>query len=98
MNAATPRDGLRDLLRSLATTLPTADRWNVGIYVALSLGSAFAGALAAVLLVPLVQPDARMPFDGGWLHPSLSVGWRIAAFTTVTLAFALLRWQAACLG
>jgi ATP-binding cassette subfamily C protein len=98
MHAATPRDGLRDLLRSLATTLPTADRWNVGIYVALSLGSAFAGALAAVLLVPLVQPDARMPFDGRWLHASLSVGWRIAAFTAVTLAFALLRWQAACLG
>ncbi|WP_213949679.1 ABC transporter ATP-binding protein [Luteibacter sp. dw_328] len=98
MNVATPRAGLRDLLRSLARTLPLADRWKVGIYVALSLGSAFAGALAAVLLVPLVQPDARLPFDGRWFHASMSVGWRIAAFTAVTLSFALLRWQAACLG
>lgn len=98
MNGATPRAGLHALLRSLVATLPLADRWKVGLYVALSLGAAFAGALAAVLLVPLVQPDARLPFDGRWFPTSLGVGWRIAAFTAVTLSFALLRWQASCLG
>lgn len=89
---------MKALLRSLAATLPSSDRWKVGIYVALSLGAALAGALAAVLLVPLVQPDAHLPFEGRWFHASLSVVWRTAAFTGVTLAFALLRWQASCLG
>jgi ATP-binding cassette, subfamily C, bacterial len=90
--------GLPALLRSLVANLPTPDRWKVGIYVALSLGAALAGALAAVLLVPLVQPDARLPFAGRWFHASMSVGWRTAAFTGVTLAFAVLRWRASCLG
>jgi ATP-binding cassette subfamily C protein len=90
--------GLHTLLRSLVATLPPADRWKVGIYVVLSLGSALAGALAAVLLVPLVQPDARLPFESRWFHASMGVGWRTAAFTGTTLAFAVLRWQASCLG
>ena len=98
MKDATPGAGLHTVLRSLVATLPTPDRWKVGIYVVLSLASAFAGALAAILLVPLVQPDARLPFEGRWFHASMSMGWRTAAFTGVTLAFALLRWQASCLG
>lgn len=98
MKDAMPGAGLHTLLRSLVATLPLADRWKVGIYVALSLGSALAGALAAVLLVPLVQPDARLPFESRWFHASMGVGWQTAAFTGVTLAFAVLRWQASCLG
>jgi len=98
MKEAIPGAGLHTVLRSLVATLPTPDRWKVGIYVALSLASALAGALAAILLVPLVQPDARLPFEGRWFHASMSMGWRTTAFTGVTLAFALLRWQASCLG
>jgi ATP-binding cassette subfamily C protein len=98
MKDAMPGAGLHTLLRSLVATLPRSDRWRLGIYVVLSLGSALAGALAAVLLVPLVQPDARLPFDGRWFHASIGVGWQTAAFTAVTLAFAVLRWQASCLG
>ena len=98
MKNATRGAGLHTLLRSLVATLPAADRWKMGIYVALSLGSALAGALAAVLLVLLVQPDAKLPFEGRWFHASMGVGWRTIAFTGVTLAFAVLRWQASCLG
>ena len=98
MKDAIPGAGLHTVLRSLVATLPPPERWKVGIYVALSLGSALAGAIAAVLLVPLVQPDARLPLEGRWFHASMSMGARTAAFTGVTLAFALFRWQASCLG
>jgi ATP-binding cassette subfamily C protein len=98
MKDATPETGLHTLLRSLVATLPRADRWRLGAYVAFSLGSALAGALAAVLLVPLVQPDARLPFVGRWFDGPIGVGWQTAAFTGATLAFAVLRWQASCLG
>jgi ATP-binding cassette subfamily C protein len=86
------------LVRSLFANLPVADRWKVGLYVILSLGSAVAGALAAVLLVPLVQPGARLALEGHWFHASMSMGWRTAAFTAATLAFTLMRWQASSLG
>lgn len=89
---------MKALLQSLIATLPPTDRWRLGIYVALSLGAALVGALAAVLLVPLVQPDARLPFEGRWLHASMDIAWRTAAFTGVTLAFAVVRWQASCVG
>jgi ATP-binding cassette subfamily C protein len=98
MNDAASGSGVKALVRSLVASLPSADRWKVGLYVAFSLGSAVAGALAAVLLVPLVQPGARLPLEGRWLHASMGLGWRTAAFTAATLAFALLRWKASSLG
>jgi len=96
--SATSGAGLHALLRSLVATLPRADRWRIAVYVALSLAAALAGALAAILLVPLVQPGARLPFEGRWFPASIGAGGRTAAFTGVTAAFALLRWQASRLG
>ena len=53
--AESPRaqDRPRDLLRSLARTLTGVERVETVAYVVLSLGAAFAGSLAALLLVPL---------------------------------------------
>jgi ATP-binding cassette subfamily C protein len=98
MKAAAPHVGLNALVRSLVSNLPAADKWKVGLYVALSLGSAVAGAVAAVLLVPLVQPGAQLPLESGWFHTSIGLGWRTAAFTAATVGFAVMRWQASCVG
>ena len=43
-------DSAQDLLRSLARTLTGIERVETVAYVALSLGAAFAGSLAALLL------------------------------------------------
>ena len=86
------------LLRSLARTLSGVERVETVAYVVLSLGAAFAGALAALLLVPLVQPGQPLPFGGVLLDPQRSVELQAAAFAGATAAFALLRWQAARLG
>ncbi len=86
------------LLRSLAHTLSGVERVETLAYVVLSLGAAFAGALAALLLVPLVQPGQALPFGGVLLDPRRSVELQAAAFAAATAAFALLRWQAARLG
>lgn len=86
------------LLRSLARTLSGVERVETVAYVALSLGAAFAGALAALLLVPLVQPGQALPFGSVLLDPQRSVELQAAAFAAATAAFALLRWQAARLG
>ncbi len=49
-------------LRALLRSLPADDHLKMGMYVALSLASAFAGSAAAILLVPLVQPGHGLPF------------------------------------
>jgi ATP-binding cassette subfamily C protein len=85
-------------LRSLARTLSRADRAQTAVYVALSLGAALAGSVAAVLLVPLVQPGHPLPFGGGLFDVGASVEMQAAAFAAVTAGFAVLRWQAARLG
>jgi ATP-binding cassette subfamily C protein len=79
----------------LVATLPPADRWKLALYVMLSLASAIAGAAAAVLFVPLVQPGASLPFLARLpMHAIAGLPWFVAA----TLAFALSRWQASRLG
>lgn len=87
-----------DLLRSLARTLSGVERVETVAYVVLSLGAAFAGSLAALLLVPLVQPGQTLPFGGALFDPRRSVELQAAIFAAATGAFALLRWQAARLG
>ncbi|MFZ0872397.1 MAG: ABC transporter ATP-binding protein, partial [Rhodanobacter sp.] len=67
-------------------------------YVALSLGAAFAGSLAAVLLVPLVQPGHTLPFGSALFNAGRSVEVQAAIFATAMGVFALVRWQAARLG
>jgi ATP-binding cassette subfamily C protein len=86
------------LLRSLLRTLTRIELVETTAYVALSLGAALAGSLAAVLLVPLVQPGHTLPFGDVLFDARRSVEMQAIIFATATAAFALLRWQAACLG
>lgn len=83
-------------LHALLRSLPAGDHLKTGIYVALSLVSAFAGSVAAVLLVPLVQPGHSLPFAN--LLGGASVDTRAGLFAVVTMAFAATRWQASRLG
>lgn len=87
-----------DLLRALLHTLARKDLVETAVYVALSLGAAVAGSVAALLLVPLVQPGHALPFGGGLLDARRGVGAQAAIFAAASGAFALLRWQAAWLG
>lgn len=64
-------------------------------YVALSLGGALAGSVAAVWLVPLVQPGRALTLGGTTFDVRGSVETHVATFAAIMLAFALLRWQAA---
>jgi ABC-type multidrug transport system fused ATPase/permease subunit len=87
-----------ELLRSLARTLTGVELAETAAYVVLSLGAAFAGSLAAVLLVPLVQPGHTLPFGGVLFNARRSVEIQAVIFATAMSAFALVRWQAARLG
>ncbi|WP_158753829.1 ABC transporter ATP-binding protein [Dyella sp. S184] len=87
-----------DLLRSLARTLTRIELVETAAYVVLSLGAALAGSLAAVLLVPLVQPGHALPFGGALFNVRRSVEMQAVIFAVAMGAFALLRWQAAHLG
>jgi ATP-binding cassette subfamily C protein len=82
-----------DFLRAFAPTLARRDRLQVAAYVLLSLGAALAGSLAAICLVPLVQPGSAPAFSR-----YASVEMQALAFAVATGSFALLRWQAARLG
>ncbi len=86
------------LLHSLLHTLSGIELAETAAYVALSLGAAFAGSFAAVLLVPLVQPGHTLPFGGALLNAHRSVEMQAVIFAAAMSAFALIRWQAARLG
>ena len=87
-----------ELLRALLRTLARKDLVETAAYVALSLGAAIAGSVAALLLVPLVQPGHALPFGGGLFDARRSVGAQAAIFAAASGAFALLRWQSARIG
>lgn len=87
----------RTPLQALLASLPAGDRLKTGFYVLMSLASAFAGSVAAVLLVPLVQPNHGLPMLN-FLGGAESVDTRAAVFALATIAFALVRWQASRLG
>ncbi len=91
-------DRAHDLLRSLLRTLSVSELMETAVYVVLSLGAAFAGSLAAVLLVPLVQPGHTLPFGSVLFDARRSVEMQAVIFAAAMAAFALLRWQAAYLG
>ncbi|MET4677015.1 MULTISPECIES: ABC transporter ATP-binding protein [unclassified Luteibacter] len=88
----------RGPLRSLVTSLSPGDRIALATYVALSLASALVGSLAALLLVPLIQPGQAAPLG------AIGIAWRpppdlqVLAFLAVTTSFAWLRWQSARVG
>jgi ATP-binding cassette subfamily C protein len=86
------------LLRLLVRTLNRLDVLEIIAYVVLSLASALAGNLAAIWLVPLVQPGRTLGFGGGMLDLHGGIEVQAAAFAGATAVFALLRWQVARLG
>ncbi|MEO8999277.1 MAG: ABC transporter ATP-binding protein [Rhodanobacter sp.] len=86
------------MLRSLARTFTHIDVVETAAYVLLSLVSALAGSLAAVLLVPLVQPGHALTFAGGAFAVRGGVEMQAAAFAIATFTFAVLHWMTARLG
>ena len=68
------------LLHSLLRTLTGIELAETAAYVALSLGAAFAGSLAAMLLVPLVQPGHTLPFGGALFNAQRSVEMQAVIF------------------
>ncbi|WP_158883565.1 ABC transporter ATP-binding protein [Rhodanobacter sp. L36] len=88
-------DRMHELVHALLRTLSRGELVQTVAYVALSLGSALAGALAAVLLVPLVQPTHPLPFDGGIFAAHGSFEVQAGMFAAASVSFALLRWLAA---
>jgi ATP-binding cassette subfamily C protein len=89
------RDRARDLLRSLARTLTGVDLAEIAVYIVLSLAAALMGSLAALLLVPLVQPGAPLTIAGGMFEVHGSVEKQAAYFAAATVSVAVLRWLAA---
>jgi ABC-type multidrug transport system fused ATPase/permease subunit len=87
-----------DLLRSIWSTFTGVDLAETIAYLALSLGVAFTGSLAAVFLVALVQPEHELPFAGRLLNLHGGIELHVAVFAIATATFALMRWQAARLG
>lgn len=91
-------DAATELLRSVRRSLARGDIWDLIAYVLLSLESALAGGVAAVALVPLIQPGQSLPMASRLLvfHPDAAT--QLASFALATTAFAVLRWQAARCG
>ncbi|MDV0438254.1 ABC transporter ATP-binding protein [Xanthomonas sacchari] len=85
-------DPASHLLRAFVAVLGRGERLRIAWYVLLSLLGALAGALAAVALVPLVQPGHvltlaghALPLPNGFLAQTL-------LFVAASSGFALLRW------
>jgi ATP-binding cassette subfamily C protein len=79
--------------RAFALTLARRELVQIVAYVVLSLGAALAGSIAAICLVPLVQPGSSPAFSRYG-----SVEMQALAFAVATGSFALMRWQVARLG
>lgn len=88
----------RTVLQVFAGTLTGHDWLRVAAYVLASLLAAFAGSLAALFLVPLIQPSPAPPFGGGIFGSPRSLETDVALFAAAAGLFALSRWSAACLG
>lgn len=91
VNGARARDA--SPLRAMLDTLPRGERPKIAAYVALSLASALVGSVAALLLVPLVQPAHVLSLPG-FLLPSPKGDGPAIVFAVATAVFALLRWHA----
>src|ERR1700754_1166426 len=84
----------RVMVRTLASLFTRREWIQTLCYVALSLGVALSGSVAALLLVPLMQPSLL----GHGLFSTGSTDAQAIAFSVATVAFALMRWQSARLG
>ena len=86
------------MLRAIAGTQSSAGVLSIAANIVLSLCGAFAGSLAAVLLVPLVQPGHPVLFGGALPGAHASIQTQVGVFAATTGVFALLRWLTARLG
>lgn len=91
-------DRTHDTWRLVWASLTRADVVGLAVYVVLSLAAALAGGIAAVALVPLIQPDQPLPITSHVPGMGGSMGMRIAVFAMAMGSFAMLRWQAARMG
>ncbi|GAA0706302.1 ABC transporter ATP-binding protein [Dyella marensis] len=85
----------RLLPAAFADTLERRHAWQMAFYVVLSVASALAGSLAAVLLVPLVSLGAPGAESGFYLHRGVDV--QAGAFVAAAFALAALRWGSSLL-
>ncbi|NKJ20380.1 ABC transporter ATP-binding protein [Dyella sp. SG609] len=85
----------RLLPAAFADTLERRHAWQMAFYVVLSVASALAGSLAAVLLVPLVSLGAPGAESGFYLHRGVDV--QAGAFVAAAFALAALRWWSSLL-
>lgn len=83
------------LPRSFYATLRQLGVPRIVVYFALSLGSALSGGIAALLVVPMIQPDAVAGFDNRWHISGVGMEIRVLLFVGASATFALVRWQAA---
>lgn len=94
-NAASLHRSSRHLLGGLVSILERGDRVRVVAHALLSLGAAFAGSVAAIVLVPLIQPG-HTPLFGGHPLPLPAGRDMLALILAVSIGcFALLRWATA---
>lgn len=98
VHPARTNDKAHDSWRLVWASLTRADTVGLGIYVALSLAAALAGGIAAVALVPLIQPDHAWPVAARVPGMAGGMPMRITVFAVAMSSFALLRWQAAQCG
>jgi ATP-binding cassette, subfamily C, bacterial len=95
MRRELPLDRIRHLLRAFADTLSLVERRRIGVYVAFSLACALIGSVAAIALVPLVQPGQALRFGGHAIAVPAGIGAQLAIFIAASAGFALLRWLTA---
>ncbi len=91
-DATTPQP-LSRLLGIFLSTLQRDERRRIAWYVLVSLGTALAGAIATVALVPLVQPGHALILGGQTLLLSDGLFAQAMLFVIASVSFALLRWQ-----
>ncbi|TAM95561.1 MAG: ABC transporter ATP-binding protein [Rhodanobacteraceae bacterium] len=87
-----------DLLRELAPILGRAGAMLAGVYLLLSLLAALMGSVAAVVVVPLIQPGHAPMFGGRVLALPTGTGKLMLIFAVSAGSHVLLRWFAAGLG
>lgn len=85
-------DPASHLLRAFIAVLGRGERLRIAWYVLLSLLGALAGALAAVALVPLVQPGHVLTLAGHALPLPTGFLAQTLLFVAASSGFALLRW------
>lgn len=93
-----PRRRRFDLLREFAPIIGRAGAARTLAYVLLSLIAALLGSVAAIVLVPLIQPGHAPMFGGRLLALPASTWTLVSIFAASAGSHVLLRWFASVLG